>query len=274
MGNNTNGVIPMGKTEQATIKKNYQQGQSGIAGVRNNGLSALEIPSTNPATSRNCHFNKELVAYFQPKSFAAEQFRKMAATVAFHYTENDDRCLLITSPIQGDGKSFFAANLAVSLAKSLEESVLLMDCDLRRPRLHTLFGLGNILGLSDHFVKGIELSALIQETGLDHLSILTAGNEAFHSAELLSSKRMAEVLRTVKSLYEKSIILIDSPPPSTTESVAIARRVDKTIVVVKYDKTPKGLLEDLITTIGKEKIMGVAINQSRRRIEKYHRYYA
>ncbi len=149
-----------------------------------------------------------------------------------------------------------------------------MDCDLRKPRLHKMFCIGDAPGLSDHFSKGIEIPALIQKTAIDHLSILPAGSKSFHSAELLSSNRMAQVLNTVNSLQHKDrIILIDSPPHSgTTEPVAIARRVDHVILVVKCEATPKKMVEDLIKTIGKEKILGIVLNRSSLQINKYYRY--
>jgi capsular exopolysaccharide synthesis family protein len=217
--------------------------------------------------------DKSLVSYFNPDSYEAEQFRKLAAAIVFHNSENTSRCLLITSATKGEGKSFCSANLAVSLAKSLEESVILMDCDLRRPQMHKLFGLEEVPGLSDHFSKGIELSALIQETAIDNLSLLPAGTESFHSTELLSSKRMTQALETFKNLHKDKIILIDSPPPSdTTEPVAIARRVDKVILVIRSESTPRAMVEDLIKTIGKEKILGLVLNWSRQRAKSYYKY--
>lgn len=221
------------------------------------------------------HFDQDLIAYFKPESLEAEQFRKLAASIIFQDAENSGRCILITSTIQGEGKSFLSANLAVSLAKSLEEPVLLMDCDLRKPRLHKIFGVSNAIGLSDHFMKRVELSRLIQETAIDNLTILPAGGESFHSAELLSSKRMTAVLEEVKRLYKDKVILIDSPPPlSTTEPVAIAKRADKVILVVKCGAAPKERIEDVISAIGKEKIFGVVLNQSNQRLKKYYRYSA
>jgi capsular exopolysaccharide synthesis family protein len=217
--------------------------------------------------------DRDLIAYFKPESVEAEQFRKLAANILFHHVENTGHCTLVTSATKGEGKSFLTANLAVSLAKSLEEPVLLIDCDLRMPRLHTLFGIGNVAGLSDHFIKGIDISALIQKTAVDNLSILPAGSQSFHSAELLSSKRMSRLIKTIKTLHKKRIILIDSPPPlSTAEPIAIARQVDDVILVINCGSTPRKLVEGLIETIGKEKLLGVVLNRIEKRFLAYSKY--
>jgi capsular exopolysaccharide synthesis family protein len=219
------------------------------------------------------HLDESLITYFRPDSVEAEQFRKLAANIIFQKTESHDRCLMVTSATQGEGKSFLTANLAVSLAKSLEEPVLLVDCDLRKPQMHKTFGCGEVPGLSDHFSKGIDLSALIRETSIDHLRILPAGTKSFHSAELLSSERTVKILNTLKSLQKEGVILIDSPPPlGTAEPIAIARWVDKVILVVKCEATPRAMVEDLIKAIGKDVIMGTVLNRARHRVNTYYRY--
>lgn len=261
------------KSAQDKDIKASESGQTRLADLQDTSHRPVTIPFPERSASQGDHLDKDIVSYFNPKSFEAEQFRKLAANILFQNMENPSRCILITSATEGEGKSFLTANLAVSLAKSLEEPVLLMDCDLRKPRLHKMFGISNAPGLSDHFIRGVELSALVQGTTIDHLTILPAGNESFHSAELLSSKRMLQVLKTVKSLHKDGIILIDSPPPvSTAEPVAIAKQVDNVILVVKYGATPKGMIEDVIKAIGKEKILGVVLNRSNHRFNKYYRY--
>lgn len=221
----------------------------------------------------DARLDRHLISYFKPESIEAEQFRKLAANILFHNTNDETRCFLITSAKEGEGKSFCTANLAISLAKSLEEPVLLIDCDLRRPMQHKLFGLGATAGLSDHFTKEMEIASLIQKTPIDHLELLPAGNKSFHSAELLSSKRMATILTTLKDTHRQKIILIDSPPPlSTAEPAAIARQADGILLILKCEKTPRDMVEDLIKTVGKEKIIGVVMNHFNIRFQKYYRH--
>ncbi len=232
---------------------------------------ATSLPKAFELT--DSHLDRSLVSFFKPQSVEAEQFRRLAANVLFHNADNRHSCFLITSAKEAEGKSFLTANLAISLAKSLEEPVLLLDCDLRRPRQHTLFGLGNVAGLSDHLTKGVDISALIQKTPIRNLSLLPAGAKSFHSAEMLSSKRVSQLLLTLKKIHREKIILIDSPPPvSTAEPLAIARKVDGVILVVKFEDTPQEMVEDLIKNIGKEKILGVVLNRFNRWFKSHKQY--
>lgn len=261
------------KSQRYTTNKLSESTQTHLKPVEDSAIKSAGTPFPMSLNSTPRRLDSTLISYFNPESVEGEQFRKLAANIVFHNTENSGRCLLITSANQGEGKSFLTANLAISLSKSLEEPVLLMDCDLRRPRLHTMFGFSDVPGLSDHFSKGIDISSLIQKTAIDRLSLLPAGSKSFHSAELLSSKRMSRLIKTLKNSNKDRIILIDSSPPlATTEPVAIARQVDGVILVVKCEDTPRAMVEDLIKTIGKEKILGVVLNRSRQRVKAYYRY--
>jgi len=261
------------KSQQYTKNKPPESKRMHLEALENTGIKAAATPFPMSLNLIPERLDSSLISYFKPQSIEAEQFRKLAANIVFHNAENPGRCLLITSANAGEGKSFLTANLAVSLAKGLEEPILLLDCDLRKPRLHTMFGFSNVSGLSDYFMKGMDISALIQKTTINNLSLLPAGSKSFHSAELLSSNRMSQFLKTVKNIHKDRIILIDSPPPlSTAEPVAIARQVDSVILVVKCEDTPRGMVEDLIKTIGKEKILGVVLNRFKKRFKTYYKY--
>ncbi len=160
------------KAQQSPIDRLYDPNQAQLKSVEDPSAKTAANPFPMSLNSLNGHLDHNLIAYFKPESIEAEQFRKLAANVLFHSTENATRCLLVTSANEGEGKSFLTANLAVSLAKSLEEPVLLVDCDLRRPRQHTMFGFGTVSGLSDHFIKDMDISALIQKTSIENLSLL------------------------------------------------------------------------------------------------------
>ncbi len=262
------------KSQHYSTDESSMSGRTHLEAVEDTEIRTEPSPfhlSMNPVNNRLDH---SLISYFKPQSVEAEQFRKLAANVLFQNPDNSaSRCLLVTSVNKGEGKSFLTSNLAISLAKSLEEPVLLMDCDLRRPSLHTLFGFRDVPGLSDHFIKGMDISSLIQRTAVNRLSLLPAGSKSFHSAELLSSKRMAKLLKTIKSINMGRIILIDSPPPSATaEPVAIASQVDGVILTVQSESTPREMVVDLIKNLGKEKIMGIVLNRYKKPFSSYKKY--
>jgi exopolysaccharide/PEP-CTERM locus tyrosine autokinase len=207
--------------------------------------------------------DSSIITHFKPHSLEAEQFRILKTNILFPDKGVPPRSIMITSSTPGDGKSFVASNLAVSIANSIDEYVLLMDCDLRRPSIHSRFGFSDILGLSEYLSDGCPLSSIIKKTQINKLSILPAGTPPLNPSELVSSEQMRLLLDEVKTRYDDRYIIIDSPPPYlTSEASALARQVDGIVIVVKTGKTKKEAVQDLIDTYGKNKILGVVKNFS------------
>lgn len=180
---------------------------------------------------------------------------------------------MVTSAVPGEGKSFVAANLAISIAQSIQEHVLIIDSDMRVPSIHRQFGFDDIPGLSEYLANGTPLSMLLQKTKVDKLSILPAGKPPHNPAELLSSQRMSKLLEEVRERYSDRYIIIDSPPPKlTAEANALARQVDGILLIVKYGSTPRDMVSDLIELLGKEKILGVVFNRVDMRLSNYLAY--
>jgi exopolysaccharide/PEP-CTERM locus tyrosine autokinase len=207
----------------------------------------------------------ELVTLHNRRSFEAEQFKLLRTQLLFPKPGHQvPRTLMVTSALPGEGKSFVSANLAVSIAQGIEEHVLLIDCDLRRPTLHHIFGYDeNMPGLSRYLSDStVPLSRVLLKTGIDKLTLLPAGRSVVNPAELLSSPRMMDLIGEVRERYDDRYIIIDTPPPKMiSEANALARQVDGILLVVRYGKTPRNVLKDLVETIGREKIIGTVMNR-------------
>ncbi len=207
----------------------------------------------------------ELVTLHNPRSFEAEQFKLLRTQLLFPKPGHQvPRTLMVTSALPGEGKSFVSANLAVSIAQGIEEHVLLVDCDLRHPTLHHLFGHdGNTPGLSSYLADStVPLSGVLLKTGIDKLTLLPAGRSVVNPAELLSSPRMMELIGEMRERYDDRYIIIDTPPPKMiSETNALARQVDGILLVVRYGKTPRNVLKDLVETLEREKIVGTVMNR-------------
>ena len=203
-----------------------------------------------------------LVTYHNPTGVEAEIFKILRTNILFPKTGDPPRTIMVTSAIPGDGKSFIAANLAISITHGIEEHVLLIDCDLRRPTIHSQFGFDNgVLGLSEYLVKNKPLSHLLQKTVVDKLTILPSGPPPPNPSELLSSQKMKDLLQEVKSRYNDRYIVVDAPPPQlTAETSVLANYIDGIILVVRYGVTPKDLIKALIDKMGREKLLGVVMN--------------
>ena len=218
--------------------------------------------------------DKNLVALLDPQSFEAEQFKILRTNLLFPESGRSPRLVMVTSALPGEGKSFVAANLAVSVAQHVNWNVLLIDCDLRRPSIHRQFGYQESPGLSDYLSNGISLQPLLLKTRIDNLTILPSGKPPRNPSELLSSDRMSALLKEVAARYQDRLIIIDSPPPRmAAESGALARLVDGIVLVVKYASTPREAVSDLIDKIGKEKVLGAIINRFEARSPFYKSHY-
>ena len=207
-------------------------------------------------------FNKNLMSLLEPRSYVAEQFKILRTSILFPIAGEVPKSILVTSALPGEGKSFVAANLAVSIALNINKHVLLMDCDIRKPDIHRQFGIGNVAGLNEYLMQKSELASLLVRTDVDRLTILPGGEPSHNPSELLSSERMAELIEEVKHRYPDRLIVIDSPPTNlASETSFLARQVDGILVVAKHRQTPRQDVADLLELLGSDKIIGVVLNR-------------
>ena len=219
-------------------------------------------------------FDNNLVMLSSPDSADAETFKVLRGQILFPKDRKVPRSMLVTSTFPAEGKTYVAANLAATLALSIDEYVLAIDADLRRPRLHRMFGYSKVQGLHEYLVGTRKIEELILKSGIDKLSILPSGRPPRNPTELLSSNMMINFLEEVKERYKDRFIIIDSPPSSVTaESKFIAQHVDGIIYVVMANKTPRKDIEKAIDNLGRDKILGIVFNGYEQVRKSYYRYY-
>jgi capsular exopolysaccharide synthesis family protein len=170
----------------------------------------------------------ELVLLTSPMSAAAEAYRRIRTNLQFARPDATVQTIAMTSAEQGEGKTTTVANLALAFA-SAGKNTLLIDADLRHPRLHNVFGVGQEPGLSHLlFDRSIETDAFA--TSIDHLSVLPAGEAVPNPAELLESERMGTLLEELKAQYD--IVLLDTPPVLLfSDALALSSHCDGTLLV-------------------------------------------
>jgi exopolysaccharide/PEP-CTERM locus tyrosine autokinase len=219
-------------------------------------------------------FNSKLVTYSAPDSIDAEYFKVLRAQILFPKKGERSRTIMITSALPGEGKTFVASNLAVSIALGVNENVLLIDCDFRRPSLHNMFGYSNSEGLHEYLIGKRRLNDLLIRSKIQKLSLLTAGSESSKPSELLSSTVMKEFLEWVKGRNQNRYIIIDSPPCQvTSETGVLGNYVDGIIFVVMAQRSPREMIQRNIEYLGKEKILGIVFNGYSHGDKFYHKYY-
>ena len=217
--------------------------------------------------------DRTLVVLLDPDSFEAEQFKILRTNILYPLAGKPPRSILLTSAAPEDGKTFAAANVAISIALNINRYVLLIDADLRRPQLNARFGFGAVPGLSNYLAEGTPLSSLLLRTRVDKLTLLPSGPPPANPSELLSSERMASLITEVTNRYPDRLIVIDAPPPSfAAETGVLAQQVDGIIVVVRYRSTRRREISELKARLGEQKIIGCVVNYIENPISRYYGY--
>lgn len=218
-----------------------------------------------------------LVVLSDPHSMEAEHFKMLRGQILFPKEGKVPKTIMVTSSYPGEGKTYVAANLAVSIALGVNEHVLLVDCDLRKPKLHSLLGYSNKEGLHEYLLGEKSLPDLIIRTGIEKLSFLSAGGPSNHSAELLTSSKMKEFLMEVKDRYHDRFTIIDGTPSQiTAETNVLASFVDGVVFVVLAEKAPRAAVRKSVELMGRDKTLGVVFNgynESYTPYLKFHRKY-
>ncbi len=228
---------------------------------------------------------KEVIAHKNPKSPISEVFRTLRTNIQFMNVSKKMKVLLVTSTFPGEGKSWIASNLAVTFAQA-GKKVVLIDADMRKGRQYAIFGLSPKPGLSN-FLSQVEIDEAgrlsedvgnyIQQTEVENLYAITAGNVPPNPSELLVSAQMIGLLNSLKNSCD--LIIIDGTPSElVTDSVILSRIADSTIIVTAHKITKKDALERVVKNIQNVggKIAGVVINKvpvsAKRYGEKYYYY--
>ncbi len=264
------GVIPAMAAAAATRKlKGIGRARNLIVG-RESEKEAGEFP---PAS--------DSLTVFDNRSSAAEAYRVVRTSMLLSAAGSPPKTILVTSGQAGEGKTTTVVNTAISLAQ-LGLSVLIIDCDLRRPSTHKILGVDPTGGLSSYLSRNTEIDPLIHKLQIPNLSLLPCGPIPPNPAELISSARMKDLLKEMAARYDH--ILIDSPPMiNVTDPVILSSMVDGVILVVHGGKSPRATVQRArqeLLGVG-AKIFGVVLNNIDLRREGYdsysyyyNRYYA
>ncbi len=197
----------------------------------------------------------------KPMSVVSEQFRALRSRLERLNFQGRIHTLVVTSALKGEGKSVTASNLAVVLSQDPNHDVLLVDADLRRPRIHKLLNLEASPGLAEFLQGGAPLEAVIHPTPYYGLSVVPAGSPAGHPAELLASPELDDFLHRMSGRYD--YIVLDSPPLHPISDVSfLVDAVDGILIVVRAHRTNRGLLKQVVESLPAEKIVGTILNRA------------
>ena len=195
----------------------------------------------------NDHFSGHLVTVTSPDNVASEAYRTLRTNLLYALEDRPSKVIVLTSPGPMEGKSITCANLGVVLAQT-DKNVLILDSDLRKPTLHKIFGLQNLRGVVDLLTGEDKLQEVWQESPLPGMKIVTAGPIPPYPAELLYSRRFAQLLDQARQGFD--YVLLDSPPTQlVSDPLILAAQGDGVLLVIDLQNTRKGSVRDSMRSL-------------------------
>ncbi|WP_084312852.1 CpsD/CapB family tyrosine-protein kinase [Desulfobulbus elongatus] len=173
------------------------------------------------------------------------------------------RTVLITSARPKEGKTVVAINLAFAMAREYQQTIVLVDGDLRNPTIGRYLGIEGQKGLADHFVDNIPLNQIILWPGIEKLTLISGGKPMAHSAEVIGSPQMQALVEEMKARYRDRYVFFDSPPLLTmADTLAFLPLVDCVLLVVESERTQMRDILQARNLIPDDKLLGVVLNKS------------
>jgi capsular exopolysaccharide synthesis family protein len=200
-----------------------------------------------------------------------EQYRRLAAVLHDAQGTTGVRVVMVASALPSEGKTLTASNVALTLSESYRRRVLLIDADLRKPALHDLFRLATASGLIDGLEATSDIKLVLRQVS-SHLWVLPAGRPTQDPMAGLTSERMRSVVEEAKASFDW--VIIDTPPLMTLpDAHLLSSLVDGALLVVKAGSTPHDLVKRTAEMIGRNRVLGVVLNQAHELTEGAGAYY-
>lgn len=203
--------------------------------------------------------NKRRIAMLQPDSYVAEQFRTLRGRIDALSAQKPIRTLVVSSPLAGEGKTTAAINLATVTSMSVGRRVLLIDCDMRRPKVHQVLGLRPETGLAEVLSEEVSLDQAIVKVEGMNLEVLPVRGRPSNPSELLGSPRMRELVEEVANRYDR--VILDTPAAlGVPDTKAVAELCDGIVIVVRAGFTSQQDVEAALEVLDRRRLLGLVLN--------------
>ncbi len=215
--------------------------------------------------------NKRRIALLQPDSYVAEQYRSLRGRIDSLASQRPLKTIAVTSANAGEGKSTCAVNLATVTAMSVGRCVLLIDCDLRRPKVHTTLGLSPQLGVAEILRNKATLDESILKLDGVNLDVLPVRSVPTNPSELLASSEMRQLIEDTASRYDR--VILDTPAClGLPDAKSISELCDGLVMVVRAGVTPQEELQAALDILDRDRVVGLVLNGSEATREQYGYY--
>lgn len=212
----------------------------------------------------------ELITAHSPKSSPSESFRGIRTSILFSAADIEPQVILVTSAAPGEGKSLVSANLAITMAQA-GSRVILLDCDMRRPRQNHIFDMNRDKGLSSLMVGEIEQDECITHSSIDNLDLISSGHVPPNPSELLGSKKMVSFIKSLRERYTR--VIIDTPPvTAVTDAAILSQQADGILLVIRSGVTHKRLVENGVINLKavNARFLGAVLNGIDQKRDSYY----
>ncbi len=218
-----------------------------------------------------------LIVHERPKSPISEAYRSLRTNIQFANLDNNMKTILITSATPGEGKTITLLNLAVAMAQN-DQRVIVIDCDMRKPRIHKILGISNKSGLAEYLMEGNNIDEYINRLYKLNIDVMTSGKIPSNPSELLNSNVMKEMVEFLEKKYD--YIFFDSPPVvPVTDAVVMSSYIEGAILVVEFGKVAVDMVKKAKESLesGGVNILGVVLNKipvnNSKAYKSYYYYY-
>lgn len=253
-------AIERAKHEQVTIRdvarpEKSHVPSSGIKGPVN--YTTTRVVPTAPSVLRH---NKIIYGIYDEVTVTA--YNMLRTQVLQRLQEHNWNSLAVVSANRGEGKTLTAINLAISMAREVDKTVLLVDLDLRTPSVAGYFDYSPDQGVVDYLLHDVPLEKILINPGIERLVVLPGKGSVDHSAELLASAKMAQLVDELKNRYPSRIVLFDLPPLlSAADALAFAPYVEAALLVVADGETTKNDVKDALQLLKVTNVLGTVLNR-------------
>ncbi|MCS5638096.1 MAG: CpsD/CapB family tyrosine-protein kinase [Myxococcota bacterium] len=245
---------PAAPTEWDTTPSTVRSPKSGFI----KRLFALGKRASLKAETSN-EINKRRISMLQPESFAAEQFRTLRGRIDSLATQQSIKTVAVVSANADEGKSMAAINLAIVTSMSVGRKVLLVDCDLRRPKIHKSLGVEPRVGLGEVLSGDAHLEDAIMQVDSVSMDVLPVRSRPGNPSELLASAAMRQLLEKTGELYDQ--VILDTPAClGLPDAKTVTELCDGIVLVVRADSTPKQDVESVLEVLDQRRILGLLLN--------------
>lgn len=206
-----------------------------------------------------------------PKSIDAEAYRSLRSNIEYSSFDNEYRVIVVTSSVPGEGKSTTSGNLAIALAQS-GNSVLLVDCDMRKPSIHKKFKISNAAGTAELLLRKKSFEEVAKKHN-ENLTIITAGKIPPNPSEMLASRAMTAFIKEMKGEFK--YIILDTPPlQAVTDAQVLSTKADGVLLVVRAGSTKREMVFNSVDLIKKVqgKVIGTVLNGVENKKNNYYYY--